>query len=374
LNEDHDASDAELDDLGPDADDALRTATPPPLLPAPQDFSALPLEEQFAYVKPVLLSVIKGEYGPAIDRHDGFMRGGGARQKVRNSGHERGHLSQREVMRLEGLIRRWVRKNDRREQLGIPVYPGWGISYTPVTDLAAKDQASPTAHHPADTTTEMSYSPRPQSLASPAVRSDSQSPINELPSTHFSTADGTEASPSQHRLDGPEDRVEERYVAPDRIPVPPPGESGREPDLVDLTGESVMQKGPTAIDENVPGIDDQRARPSTTFWDLNTLDKIAYCTDVLLREAVLQLLLWRSSQRDALHLLPSNEEQRLHDLARDLASCSPEDADFSWVQSIIQLKLAVDRSGPKTAKGQLVQAVSQVHSISSGTRSRPRHT
>ena len=63
-----------------------------------------------------------------------------------------------------------------------------------------------------------------------------------------------------------------------------------------------------------------------------------YCMSVLLPEAVLQILLWRSGHRHTPEVLSAEEETRLHDLADQLAE------KRYWVHDVIRLKRAVDRT------------------------------
>lgn len=92
---------------------------------------------------------------------------------------------------------------------------------------------------------------------------------------------------------------------------------------------------------------------------------IKYCTDVLLPEAIIQLLLWRSGERTNLYPVSDEEEDRLYEIGRS----KTEYIDF--VLSILQLrekkiKALKARSGghynaPASAGG------------TRGTRTRPRN-
>jgi len=107
-------------------------------------------------------------------------------------------------------------------------------------------------------------------------------------------------------------------------------------------------------------------RPRTTYADLSDLDKLTYCTDVLLREAVLQLLLWRSRTRTAPELQAPEEEQRLHDIALEQAE------ETYWVHDIIRLKQAAEGSMLPPSSRKIISATSSSNSLrTGGTRSRP---
>lgn len=65
---------------------------------------------------------------------------------------------------------------------------------------------------------------------------------------------------------------------------------------------------------------------------------------MLLQEAILQLLLWRTGQRTALGLLAPAEERRLHALAME------EGEKTNWVHDIIRLRQAAEQSMLPTHK------------------------
>ena len=79
-----------------------------------------------------------------------------------------------------------------------------------------------------------------------------------------------------------------------------------------------------------------------------------YCQLVLLHEAILQLLLWRSGKRTSLDLL-GDEEQELHDVALK------QSEEIDWVVEIYRLREA----GLKVKPGKTAVVVG-------GTRSRPK--
>ena len=91
---------------------------------------------------------------------------------------------------------------------------------------------------------------------------------------------------------------------------------------------------------------------------------------VLLREAVLQLLLWRSGARSSYDLLSTEEEVRLHEIAE------AKSREAYWVHDIINMKRAMERDHSPakssiehggTPNGRLAAKASL-----GGTRSRPR--
>lgn len=90
--------------------------------------------------------------------------------------------------------------------------------------------------------------------------------------------------------------------------------------------------------------------PRKTFASLSQIDQITvgyshpacgskidshvgqYCTNVLLPEATLQLLLWRSGLRQSRELLSPSEEEELHSLAEEKSK------EIDWVHQIVYAK------------------------------------
>lgn len=102
-----------------ESEDALRETTPLPEIPPPTHFEALSIEEQFEYVKPILVAILKNNYTPVRSRHEAFMGSAASRQKVINSDHDSGKLKGYELDQLGPLIRQWVRRRQARQHLGV---------------------------------------------------------------------------------------------------------------------------------------------------------------------------------------------------------------------------------------------------------------
>jgi hypothetical protein len=142
--------------------------------------------------------------------------------------------------------------------------------------------------------------------------------------------------------------------APKDVIAEQPGSSGHSdlPDAVEVEGP-------------VPAQDQQRPIGSQEYESLSTLDKLDYCVNILLPEAIQQLLLWRSGERTTATLLSQSEEERLHECG--LAKAQETD----WVFDLLRLREAQARlwgvdlkaKGKEKAKGGDARG---------GTRSRPR--
>jgi hypothetical protein len=90
--------------------------SPEPINPIPsaEEFTDLSIQQQFAFVKPVLKAILNEEYGPAKTRHDNFIRGGNARNIVTSSVGLRGEMAVREVKELGKWLRKWTLRNESR--------------------------------------------------------------------------------------------------------------------------------------------------------------------------------------------------------------------------------------------------------------------
>lgn len=77
------------------------------------------IAEEFEYIKPVLAAAIENNYEPSRARHEAFMRGGGARQKVLDMVPLRGSLNAKEKEELAYYVRCWARRRDRRREMGL---------------------------------------------------------------------------------------------------------------------------------------------------------------------------------------------------------------------------------------------------------------
>jgi len=105
-------------------------------------------------------------------------------------------------------------------------------------------------------------------------------------------------------------------------------------------------------------------RKTSSFESLSGVERVEYCSNVLLPEAIIQLMLWRWEKRSTLEPEDSNEEVNLHKLGFEKA----EETD--WVHDVLRLRQAKSKSRLKKA--------SMVHTRESsskggsrGTRSRP---
>ncbi|KAI0053936.1 hypothetical protein FA95DRAFT_1551717 [Auriscalpium vulgare] len=253
-------SDGEVDSDGDDDGlDEYSDAPPQEPPPTPEEFCDLSVQEQFAYIKPVLRAILDGAYKPASDRHNAFMRGGTSRQRLRKSATGKGSLSPRDAVRLGAIVQQWAIGN--RGPVDNAFSSEFGVEWSPV----------PKADH---------------SSAS------SLSGLSRSTSIHTDVTDVDLSPPSIADfsfLSFPE-KIEEHIETP----------------VDDVTQTKASVEHSQSQPQPQPGCADYEALPR--------IDKIQYCFLVLLHEATIQLLLWRGGQRRSLELLQPVEEQRLHDL------------------------------------------------------------
>lgn len=122
--------DSEFDELVDDEDNntttlsddenqaVRRKPSPIPSFPPPsaEEFKDLPISEQLAYVKPVLTAILNGEYAPAKEQHDNYIKGGSAREEATKSAGLRGTMPPVQVAELQRSLGRWVLRGERRAQ------------------------------------------------------------------------------------------------------------------------------------------------------------------------------------------------------------------------------------------------------------------
>ena len=129
----------------------------------------------------------------------------------------------------------------------------------------------------------------------------------------------------------------------------------------------------------------RRAPPRRTFRELDALEKITvrfcpthltfitqltttsvqYCNNVLLQEAIFQMLLWRTGQRTSLGLLSPEEERRLHAIG------VKESEKSNWVHDVIRLRQAAEKRMLPSAKPK-VEGKAKAKSGNASTRARTR--
>ncbi|KAF5373738.1 hypothetical protein D9758_000910 [Tetrapyrgos nigripes] len=281
-----------------------RSPVPKPLdsLPSDTGFTGLTIHEQFCYTKPVLQAILNEGYEPARSRHGRFMKGGPARKSLSNEAGLRGRMDPRDVSAIGKYIKEWcLRDLDQKKNED--------VAKSPLKDETCEDDAKNVPN--VDIT--------PNEVESSPNRN---SPVpTELPS-----------SPAP--------------MPPSSFAVTPEPEIDEKTEPVE-TGHSM----PTGDQERAPG---QTGCPA--YEALSTLEKLGYCTDVLLPETVIQLLLWRNGKRTSIELLSDEEENALHERGLELAR------ETDWVFDIMRMRAMHEK---RLAKAEMKQQQLQQSTSSS---------
>ncbi|EPS96859.1 hypothetical protein FOMPIDRAFT_85458 [Fomitopsis schrenkii] len=355
LEEDRDDTSAPLvyDAPATEAHDegALHTSTPEPVSPPLEDFEDLSIAEQFEYVKPVLGAVIDGRFEPANKRHDQFMRGAAERRKVCESGYSRGSLQQDEVEELLHLVRRWATKREKRRELGI-ILDDRDMRPSAEEDGACIETSQvPTTDNPAERTV------------------THERGLTGLQTDELAVSEAEGPPPSQMTLDADAD-VHEAPPRDESTVAPPSNAFSPRSDVPELVRSTEAAGNPVNVEplalEKQTQAETQRPRPKLSFKDLSAIDQITYCQNILLHEAVLQLLLWRSGERTSLGLLTKAEEQRLHDVAFEMSN------ESDWVHEILRLRQAAEGKMLPWSNNDKAKASAALPTPAGGTRTRTK--
>ncbi|GLB34595.1 hypothetical protein LshimejAT787_0201600 [Lyophyllum shimeji] len=289
----------EDDDIHPRS----RSPSPIPTEPPPEadEFIHLSVREQFAYVKPVLTAILNENYPPARPRHDKFIAGGSKRQSTVQEAGLRGRMDPRDIDHLEGCLIEWCLRDERKAKAIIDEEgregeaslaradggDTYGVNATSADDVSSS-RLSPTG---SDATLPLSQGEVPPESSFPTEDS-------ELPP---SSALGTSASLAMSSRSDEAPRTQPRQYGCD------------------------------------------------AYEALSNVEKLDYCHNVLLPEAVLQILLWRGDFRRSVKLLSDAEEAELHRKGRELVS------ERDWVNDVMRLRqqLAKGKVGKgKAGKGE----------------------
>jgi hypothetical protein len=91
------------------------------------------------------------------------------------------------------------------------------------------------------------------------------------------------------------------------------------------------------------------------------ISNLQYCTNILVPEAVIQILLWRAGKRTTVAVASDEEEEGLHKQGLELAH------KLDWVNEIMQLRRTTGRSGNAQVVNKSVEM-----KIVGGTSTRPK--
>ncbi|KAG5649415.1 hypothetical protein H0H81_004008 [Sphagnurus paluster] len=268
---------SDYQDVQDDVDDGhdrarIRSPSPIPNDPPPNsaEFSELSIREQFAYVKPILSAILGELYPPARTRHSDFVAGAKKRKKVAENAALRGRMDPSDVTALQEYLSEWCLRDERRAQM----------------IMDKEDGSEPT---------------------SPACDND-----------EFHTAGASRpASPTGTEMTLPLSQGD----------VPPDSSFASASELGDL---EPTPPGVSSYSDTLPPL--PRKRGCKAYEGLSPIERVEYCLNVLLPEAILQVLLWRTGKRTSVALLSEEEEERLHGEGQQLLQ------ERDWVRDMMRLR------------------------------------
>ncbi|KXN91476.1 hypothetical protein AN958_00738 [Leucoagaricus sp. SymC.cos] len=283
----------------------------PPLLSGP-DFCDLLLHHQLPYVTPILKAIMNEEATWALRRHEMYLKGGAARHKLMNEGGLRGAVDAKSADDLLGLVEKWC--------LGVR---GRNFVGDRDEDIRVDDQLQ-------DAVPERG---REEEAAVPiSTDSGSEANVSEAPSLH---GVGVPELEQQDAL--PKVMEDPIYKAPPlETEKPPESEITTEPNS---PAPPPPTQPPVVVEPEAQVLHQLRVRQrgSPGYEKLSPLEKVNYCLEVLLPEALNQILLWRIAERKSVEVMWDNveKEQQLHECGEELLR------ETDWVMDVMRLRKAM---------------------------------
>ncbi|KAK0496855.1 hypothetical protein EDD18DRAFT_179699 [Armillaria luteobubalina] len=391
--------------------------------PSSTDFIYLSIRQQFCYTKPILQAVLNEAYPPTMEAHDMFMAGGKARKILNQNAGQRGTVTPDDVERLTHFLLSWALRGEmvakRITGDGVEVTTtedteapqnnpdvvdegprDTGTTVGGITNAASHnvdDKETSVVDHEADSKLPTSLAeegplkpssalsiivqdgealPASSQRASQALTVRAKSPGSAEP---FVTSPSEEPTPSslapstgEVDMEEPEEDLEGRQTPRHGnsqytdIEAPPT-------DLIDqrilhtteetFNGDTVVERDGESTPANVANETydgPPRQVGCERYEALSQLEKFEYCQNVLLPEAILQILLWKEGARTSVELLSDDEEQRLHEQGEVLRRKT------DWVLDVMHLRNQITKAlKRKVGKSKLEKV--------GGTRTRPMY-
>ncbi|KZS89975.1 hypothetical protein SISNIDRAFT_488832 [Sistotremastrum niveocremeum HHB9708] len=268
-----------------------------------EDFNALSIAEQFVYVRPVLSAIINGNYPPAEERHKAFIKGGKARRLLAESAANLSRLSEGERGRVRYEVLRWALRDERRPKRIVDEsdeQPAPAQTDAPTEEPKVDEPENPSQEK--DVTLEDkqpaadSTDPVPEDKPLGAEASEVKE-LNGDGDVHMAEAEA-EAEPAAK-----ESNIVADTEVDKELPFHP-----EEPTKNEALKECHFSFSPAPAPPRPTG--------SEEYESLAGSDRLEYCSHVLLREAAIQVLIWRAGKRESLEILSPEEEQALHDFGK----------------------------------------------------------
>ncbi|TFK30246.1 hypothetical protein FA15DRAFT_663629 [Coprinopsis marcescibilis] len=292
----------------------MRIPSPEPAtkLPSTNKFVTLNTRQQFAYTKPVLKAILMNEYGPVKQKQETFMRGGKARAEVTKHSTSRGLMASDHIDQLSQYVVYWclrekmhVKTDAYNGEEELPVVGGEGGVGDSVMDEPPGFNnlvLSPAA-------TELVLLP--------------SSPVPEPPSSSFTPLSAQDDanlvdSPAANLLQLATQAIE--FLTSSDVAISNPDTISAELELPE----------PRPLDVEVQTFPKQTGSPD--YERLSDVEKLDFCTNILLPETIRQVLLWRNGDRKSFELMSDEEEQQLYDRGQVYVD------QRDWVCDVIRLR------------------------------------
>jgi len=124
---------------------------------------------------------------------------------------------------------------------------------------------------------------------------------------------------------------------------------------------------PEVAPRTAPTAHPRPLRGCPAYENLTVREKLDYCTNILVPEAVLQILLWRNGDRNSTAVCSVEEEERLHHVGSALVQQSSD-----WIGDLLrQRDVLGGREGLKVNRGGN-RKLKPASTIDGGTRLRPK--
>ncbi|EAU88657.1 hypothetical protein CC1G_01030 [Coprinopsis cinerea okayama7 len=347
---------------------ARRSQSPSPAskLPNPERFMRLPIRHQFAYTKPVLQAILNDEYEPVRSKREMFMKGGSGRMNVTKGSTARGMMDPMVVEELNVYVTYWClreemvmrdrgvvgREEVEKADMEVEEAKAEAEAETEATERAKEEggEKESTAMEVEATEKESKVeengtqgvdvpmevevekeaprggiaqsdaggSPVPSIRVSPVPTELVSSPPMEPPSSSFSLL----SQPSSASLEENEggDAMTTDTTVPPASTAPPTEVTGPSQDSTPTPTSAPRQTG------------------SPDYEALSTDDKLSFCIDILLPEAIRQILLYWEGFRTTPQLLSPQEEQDLYEKGAELL----EKTD--WVLAVLNKRKRKEQS------------------------------
>ncbi|KAJ7286382.1 hypothetical protein C8J57DRAFT_1287514 [Mycena rebaudengoi] len=382
-------NDSEDDDDGPE--DARPSPEPLDPLPSGTAFSELTMREQFVHAKPVLAAILRGEYAPARGIHDLYTGGGlNGRTMVAEAAGDRGLMDPKDVEEVQKYLVEWCMRNEKRHTNGLHLDADMAdekekteldATAATMTDGAVTGETVVSATNDRPPAIDEAVPDSPPQLTTEQV--SIVETINLVPILLPSVANDDDDLPVLHAHSAPtEPRLASNSPTPSAVeeapssPAPPPPLSS-----FSSFGDVLMESddAPTPHEDTDLGaafdtastlselsdLTDLSAPPPVkpprqvgceAYEKLTVVEKLVYCTNVLLPELLVQLFLWRAGKRRSVELLSPEEEEELHRWGED----KRKETDWVWEVNMLRKK--------KESK------LKSKEKVIGGTASRPKKT